>query len=101
MARKSKNYLEFEWDQGNIDKNWIKHKITNHGAEQVFVDKFAFITPDVKHSTLEPRYQILGQTFEDKYLTVYYTQRENKIRVISSRSMSRKEKNQYDKQKKV
>ena len=101
MARRAKDYIEFEWDEGNIDKNLVKHGVSNKKAEEVFVDKFAFVTPDVKHSTKEPRNQILGRDYSGKYLAVYYTLRRKKIRIISARSMSRKERNQYEKQKKV
>ncbi|OGM13965.1 hypothetical protein A3D84_02540 [Candidatus Woesebacteria bacterium RIFCSPHIGHO2_02_FULL_42_20] len=101
MARRSGDYFEFDWDKGNKDKNWVRHRVSNQQAEQIFVDKFAFVTPDVKHSTIEPRYQILGQTFAGRYLAVYYTLRGIKIRIISARPMNKKERTQHEKQKEI
>ncbi|MCP5063929.1 MAG: BrnT family toxin, partial [Ignavibacteriae bacterium] len=25
----------FQWDKGNIEKNWLKHKVLNNECEQV------------------------------------------------------------------
>jgi len=89
--------LEFNWDEGNKYKNWIKHKIKFKESEEVFFDENVFVSVDVKHSTLEERYQALGKTKKNKYLVIYFTVRKNKIRVISVRHMSRKERKQYEK----
>lgn len=88
--------LEFDWDLGNIDKNLIKHKVTNQECEEAFLDLNAFVTEDVYHSTNEPRYQLLSKS-KKRYLTIYFTIRRNKIRVISARDMNKKEKRQYEK----
>jgi|SRR3989344_4943023 len=87
--------LEFDWDQGNIDKNLIKHEVTNQECEEAFLDLNALVTADVFHSTIEPRYQLLAKS-KKRYLTIYFTQRKNKIRVISARDMNKKEKKQYE-----
>lgn len=94
-----KNSFEFEWDKGNERKNWVKHKINTKESEDVFFDKHSFTTKDVKHSGLEDRFQILGKTDEGKYLAVYYTIRGYKLRIISARPMSKKERIEYDKTK--
>lgn len=88
--------IEFEWDKGNKEKNWAKHRISVKESEDIFFDKRSFTTKDTKHSTIEDRFQILGKTVKGKYLTIYFTVRENKIRVISARPMSRKERKQYE-----
>ena len=87
--------LEFDWDLGNIDKNFVKHKVTNRECEEAFFDLNALVTKDVFHSTIEPRYQLLAK-IKKRYLTIYFTHRSNKIRVISARDMSNKEKKQYE-----
>lgn len=89
--------LEFDWDQGNLDKSWLKHQVSTQESQQAFLDPRAFLTPDSKHSTTEPRHQLLAQTVSGKYLAIYFTLRQNKIRIISARPMSRKEKIQYEK----
>lgn len=87
--------LGFDWDLGNIDKNLFKHKVTNQECEEAFLDLNAFVTADVFHSTVEPRYQLLARN-KKRYLTIYFTHRKNKIRVISARDMNKKEKKQYE-----
>lgn len=89
--------LEFEWDQGNLDKNWVKHRVSAQESETAFLDPKAFLTTDVSHSTAEYRYQLLAQAKPGRYLTIHFTLRGNKIRIISARPMSKKERTQYEK----
>ncbi len=92
--------LEFEWDKGNIDKNYKRHGVTQKEAEGVFVSEQAYIEPDIKHSQKEKRYIILGNTIEGNKLFVIFTIRGNKIRIISARKMHRKEIAKYEKAQK-
>lgn len=89
--------LEFEWDKGNIDKNLKKHKVTNKEAEQIFINRPVFILKDEKHSNSEKRHMIWGKTDDQRQLTVFFTTRNNKIRVISARNMNKKERREYEK----
>lgn len=91
--------LEFEWDRGNTDKNWKKHRVTNKEAEEVFFDNKAIRRIDQKHSKIETRWLLLGKTKTNRKLATIFTKRKSKIRVISVRSMNRKEKTVYEKQK--
>lgn len=91
--------LEFEWDKGNIDKNWLNHKITNKEAEGIFLDQKAIKIFDVLHSKLEARWLLLGKTEGDRKLAVIFTKRKSKIRIISARLMNKKERKAYEKQK--
>jgi len=99
MDKLLRSSIEFEWDRGNREKNWAKHGISTKEPEDIFFDKRSLTTKDVKHSTIEDRFQVLGKTVKGKYLTVYFTVRSNKIRVISARPMSRKERKQYEQTK--
>lgn len=89
--------ISFEWDKGNIDKNFLKHKITNREAEEIFDNKKKFIIEDEKHSLTEKRYMIWGETDRHRRLTVFFTVREDKIRIISARDMNKKERGEYEK----
>lgn len=80
----------FEWDKGNIDKNFISHSVTNKEAEEVFSNK-PLIWEDIKHSTAEKRFQALGKTDKGRLLFISFTIRNEKIRVISVRDMNKKE----------
>ena len=86
----------FDWDAGNQDKNWQKHGVTANECEQVFFNIPSLFQPDPTHLKTEPRYFILGQTDTGRHLFIAFTTRNNKIRVISARDMSRKETELYD-----
>lgn len=89
--------IAFEWDTGNKDKNWEKHKVNSREAEEVFFNKPLKVFPDMKHSTLEKRFQALGNTNADRKLSVFLTIRSEKIRIISARNQNKKERKQYAK----
>ncbi len=85
----------FDWDAGNIDKNWIKHGVSPDEAEQVFACDPLKLADDVKHSETEPRYLALGKTKKNRLLSIAITIRVPNIRVISARSMSEMDKIKY------
>jgi uncharacterized DUF497 family protein len=85
----------FDWDEGNRDKNWLKHLVSNAESEELFFNLPLIIAADIKHSELEERYFALGQTSNGRLLFVSFTIRMNKIRVISARDMSQKERERY------
>lgn len=88
----------FEWDEGNARKNDDKHEVTQAEAEQMFFNEPLLMLPDELHSGDEPRIHALGKTDAGRLLHVTFTLRQNgtKIRVISARGMSRKERVYYD-----
>ena len=88
--------VEFEWDKGNIEKNEVKHKVYYKECEQVFQNN-PIIFEDIKHSKQEKRFQCLGKTDSKKLIFISFTLRNFKIRVISARPMSKKERRQYEK----
>lgn len=98
---KSKKILEnctgFEWDEGNITKNWNKHDVSVVECEQIFFNKPLIVKRDKKHSILENRYYVLGRTNMDRLLFTVFTVRKNKIRIISARDMTDSEAERYDK----
>ena len=81
----------FDWDDGNIDKNWVKHQVSNSECEELFFNLPLQLANDSKHSQDEKRYYALGQTNARRWLFIAFIIRENKIRVISARDMSQKE----------
>lgn len=88
--------IEFEWNKGNADKNFKKHGVENEEAEDIFLDELSKILYDEKHSIKEKRYLILGKTITSKFLSVIFTVRKEKIRIISARMMNRKERELYE-----
>jgi uncharacterized protein len=86
----------FEWDEANTVKNWIKHKVRPTEVEQAFFNTPRVIAPDYNHSQREPRYLCLGITNAGRQLSVVLTPRGRKIRAISFRDQSRRERRIYE-----
>ena len=86
----------FEWDEGNADKNRIKHGVSRSECEQIFFNLPVVVGDDTKHSHAEDRYYALGRTDTGRGLFVVFTVRGESIRVISARDMNRKERRIYD-----
>ena len=89
------NCTGFQWNDGNSEKNWISHQVTKSECEQIFFNQPLVIGNDEKHSKIEKRYYLLGQTDSDRQLYIVCTVRQNLIRVISARDMSKKEREVY------
>ena len=90
----------FIWDPKKAILNVEKHKVSIEEAATVFGDPNALDWKDLEHSGMELRFKRLGISFERRILTVAYTIRRtangNKaIRVISTRTASRKERKAY------
>jgi len=85
-----------QWDKGNLDKNWKKHKVSKYECEQVFFNQPFLVANDVEHSEAEKRWYILGQTDSGRLLFLVFTIRGELIRVISARDMNKKERNLYN-----
>ncbi len=90
--------IGFDWDEGNTAKSTSKHLVSQAEAEQVFIDEQLLLADDAKHSQDEVRYHALGRTIEGRLLHVTFTLRENqtRIRVISARDATRKERALYE-----
>ena len=90
------NCTGFEWDEGNITKNWDKHDVSMGECEQIFFNKPLIVKRDKKHSNFENRYYVLGRTNVDRLLFAVFTVRKNKIRIISARNMTDSETERYE-----
>lgn len=88
--------IEFEWDEGNKDKNFKKHGILNEEAESAFFDQDSVLADDLEHSKFEDRFQLIGKSSMEILLTIFFTIRKNNIRIISARKSDKKEKNLYE-----
>jgi len=89
--------MRFEWDDGNKDKNWLKHGVNATETEEAFFDADKKLARDVIHTTEhEKRLILLGKTRLERLLFVVITFRDNNIRVISARDVNRKEKPLYE-----
>lgn len=87
----------FEWDKGNLDKNYKKHGITQREAEELFIDPGVVLLDDVRHSQKEKRFTAIGKTTSKKVLFAVFTIRKDRIRIISARLANKRERRKYEK----
>lgn len=85
--------LEFEWDDEKAKINLKKHGLTFNDAILVFFDEFLIQDYDFEHSDDEDRIKVIGKV--DEVLVVIYTERKEKLRIISARRANKKERNDY------
>jgi hypothetical protein len=84
--------IVFDWDQWNVQKNEAKHGVSRLEAESAFYDPRVRLFKDLRHSgTRETRYILYGRSLEARVLMVGFTHRGGRVRVITARPASRKE----------
>lgn len=88
--------LTFEWDPGKAAANARKHGVAFQEATTVFGDPLALTIPDPDHSSAEARFLDLGLSHRGRLLVVAYTERGDRIRIISARPGTRRERRQYE-----
>jgi hypothetical protein len=92
--------IEFDWDQWNVQKNEIKHGVSRLEAESAFYDPRYKMYEDVRHSTSrEARYLLYGRSLENRVPMVGFTVRGARVRVITARPASRRERHIYEGEK--
>jgi uncharacterized DUF497 family protein len=85
----------FQWDEGNSSKNWSRHQVSQTEAEQVFLNRPLVVVGAPFKG--EARQFAFGRTEAGRLLTVVFTLRGARLRVISVRPMSRRERRGYGK----
>jgi len=88
--------FEFEWDERKNRANQAKHGVSFQEAATVFADPLSLATPDDEPATSEARYHIIGSSVFNELLTVTYTERRGRIRIISARRPTRRERRDYE-----
>ncbi len=92
----SETDLRFEWDEAKAAANLRKHKISFEEAQTVFADIFSVTINDPAHSVNEHRFVDIGISASGRILVVAYTEREQKIRLISCREATKTERKTYE-----
>lgn len=91
-------FFEFEWDASNSLKILKKHDVSMDEVEDVFMSEFKLVLgrqyqPDVP----EERYCIVGETSKGRVVSVVFCLRDGRVRPVSARPASRKERMIYEK----
>ncbi len=89
--------LSFDWDDDKAEENYAKHGVSFELAELVFSDPFAVERVDDRQDYGEERFILIGMARE-VVLFVVYTEREERIRLISARRATRLERDDYARQ---
>jgi len=88
--------LIFEWDPDKARDNEQKHAVTFLEASEVFDDDYSSSVPDPDHSADEERHLIFGISKQGRHLVVSYTERGDRIRLVSAREMTPRERRAYE-----
>lgn len=88
--------MEFEWDPEKAEENLRRHGVPFTEAMTVFGDPLEVTIPDPDHSEGEFRFLSLGRSEADRLLVVSYTERDSRVRLISAREATPKERRDYE-----
>lgn len=89
--------LLFEWDKNKAKRNIEIHGISFDEASTAFKDTLSLTIHDPLHSDEEDRFTLIGNSVKNRLLVIVHTERGDKIRIISARKATKKERKQYEK----
>jgi uncharacterized protein len=90
--------LEFEWHKAKAAANFRRHGVSFDLAKTVFKDPFAIEFLDDREEYGEARFVIVGMAEDKVLLFVAYTERVERIRIISARRATQYEQDDYFRQ---
>lgn len=88
--------LDFEWDPVKAEGNAKEHGVTFDEATTVFRDTLSLTIADPDHSDSENRFVDIGLSHRQQLLVVSYTERDDRIRIISARPATKTERRNYE-----
>ena len=88
--------MEFEWDDDKAENNLRKHGVSFEEASTVWNDYFNIELIDHKHSVNERRFFMIGESEKHRCLVISFTDREKKVRIISARELTPRERREYE-----
>jgi len=88
--------LQFEWNAVKAAGNVEKHGVTFDEASSVFRDPLAKVLPDPTQRSGEGRAIMMGHSDQGRLLLVVFADRADRIRIISAREATRRERREYE-----
>lgn len=89
--------LKFEWGEDKAAANLAKHGVSFEEAATVFGDPLAITFADPDHSQGEARLLTFGvSSLRKRLLVVAHTERGRKVRIISARRATKRERIIYE-----
>jgi uncharacterized protein len=86
----------FDWDPDKARWTLRRRKLGSEEAASVLDDWRQVTVEDVEHSTSEARWRTIGLSDQGRVLVVTWTVREGRVRVISARRATKRERNVYE-----
>ena len=86
----------FEWDPTKAAANLQEHGVSFEEASTTFQDPLAKVHDDPDHSFTERRDIIVGHSLQGRLLLVSFTDRGSKIRLISARAVTKRERHDHE-----
>ena len=84
------SFTGFDWDEHNRRKIRAGHAVEPSECEEVLLREPRVLRDDA-HSSHEPRYIAFGPTSTGRRLAVVFTVRGTRLRVVTARDQSRRE----------
>ena len=88
--------MELEWDEEKNVANIRKHGVSFEEAATVFGDPLSDTFDDPDHSAEESRFITIGTSEKGRLLMLAHTDREDRIRLISARELTKQERRNYE-----
>ena len=88
--------MEYEWDPEKDSINQHLHGVSFPEASTVFLDPLAATVPDERFAVDEFRFRTTGYTLTNRLVIVAHTDRGDRIRIISAREVTARERRQYE-----
>ena len=88
--------LVFEWDEQKARRNLAKHAVSFDEAATVFADVLSLTIEDPLHSTDEQRFVTTGESNRNCLLVVVHADRGDRIRIISARQATPRERRTHE-----
>ncbi len=88
--------LLFEWDEVKARENVKRHKVPFEEGKTIFSDPLLLTYPDIDSSDSEERYINIGLSAKDRVLVLIHTERQGRIRIISCRKATPRERRHYE-----
>jgi hypothetical protein len=92
--------LLFEWDPKKARLNVKTHGISFDEASTAFRDPLSQTIEDPLHSEDEERLILIGRSMQERLLVIVHTERGDRIRIISARLATKKERFTYEENEK-
>lgn len=92
--------LQFDWDPKKARRNVDRHGVSFDEASTAFRDTMSITIPDPAHSETEDRLVLVGYSYRNRLIVVVHTDRNDRIRIISARPATRRERIRYEESEK-